>query len=1139
MKKHSMVQLIGFLLALGLALPALAQSDRAGVVGTVKDPSGAVVPSAQIKVINVATGQSYDTAGGSDGTYTVPSILEPGNYKVQASHSGFKTATTEAFTLQIGDMKKVDIVLQLGAVSQEVTVTSAPSALQTQTSDVGAVVTGREVVDLPLKDRNFTQLATLQPGVSSAYVGVLTDATAFNQGDPRAGSPPGGSNPQGSTEASRFSRSAGASISVNGLRPTNNNFTLDGVDNNEPQFGTIGVFPNPDAIGEFKIDTNDAKAEYGRGGAVVNVIYKSGTNTPHGEVYYFGQNDALNASDFVLNKNNLKKSVVRINEFGFAVGGPVMLPHYDGRNRTFFFADFLGQRNLFPNTFVTAVPTAKSRNGDFSDFDAPVIDPLTCTTPGDTSSGGCQQFPGNIIPNLKSRPDFSPQGFGLLDAYPLPNIPNVRNPDNGNPNFGGTRRNREKINSFDIKGDQKFGSANSLSARFTHDNQQRLRDNFFPGLPTAGFGAGQEIGNTRQVVISDTHIFTPTVLNEARFGWTKVDIGILNCGVEGACGSPPDFCTQLGIPNCNKGTPATTGGLLTGGFGSGFLEFTGDGGLFEVRSNNFYVADDVTIIHGKHTVKTGVSARPTKLATIDGGRSGNLKGHLQYCTPCNGDVGNIQADYLLQRPAIFSQSGTIEGGDNPLELRKTEWAFYVQDDWKATPNLTLNIGLRYELFPEFHETDARLANFDLATRSIIRAKGNDSLVNTDKSNWGPRFGFAYNFGPKKQFVFRGGYGLFHSEDAVNFPPLGSNPPVISSVAFDNFSGVTNDFNLTTGPPVAPVENPPLITANSSLVTVPKNQIIPTIHEWHVGAQWEFARSYLLDVGYAASRGRHLLATRNLGGGGNGLGVALDPAGDHINDDLLFENRASSAYNSLQASLRMRYSHGLTFLASYTYAHGIDDSTGAFNAIGETRGASGGPVDPFDFSLDRGNSSLDHRHIFVLSGIWDLPFGKGRPFANNVGNKVDRVIGGWQLNFIQTAQTGQHFDVQANSPGSGSTRADIIGDPFAGTNSDLFLNAAAFAPPAASVTNLAGNKIFVGNLSRNAFTGPDLLVTNLSIFKTTPITEHLKVQFRADFFNAWNHVNRLVPNNNISQGGFGTFDSAFPPRTIQYALKLIF
>jgi hypothetical protein len=1172
--RKSICLILGCLLATLWMAPGLAQNDKAGVGGTVKDATGALVPDATIRVINMETGQVlFPTTTGPDGTYTVPSVLPPGNYQVEASLDGFKTATSEGFTLDVGDVKTVDMKLEVGDVTERVTVTGAPSALQTSSSDVGTVITGREIVDLPLNGQNFTELATIQPGVSRSYVGVLTDATAFNQGDNRIGGGPGGSNAQGSTEASRFSRSGGASISVNGVRPTQNDFMLDGVDNNENQYGTIGIFPNPEAIQEFKIDTSGAKAEYGRGGAVVNTLYKTGSNSFHGEAYYFGQNSALNASDWTLNSNPIHqtKSVAHINEFGGQVGGPVLLPGYDGKNHTFFFVDYLRQRNRFPNPFTTTVPTAKSRSGDFSEFLrtdpktgkllGQIIDPSSCPAvtgvPGavDTSSPQCTTFNAengsNVIPNLKSNAFFSPQGFALLNAYPLPTVKGITNPGNGPYNYFGQQNNQEQISSIDAKIDHQLSDKNRIAGRFSYDNQQRLRDNYFPGLPTAGFDAGQELGNTRGVAVSDTHIFRPTILNEAKFGYLSVDIGILNCGVEGACGVPVNFCVKLGIPNCNKGTAATSGGLLIGGFGNGFVQSLGDGGLFESHSKNFYVNDDVTIIRGKHTLKAGAEARRARLDVLDGGRAGDLKGQLQYGNPGPGDIGNIQADMLLSMPARLANSGTITGGDNPLQLRKIEWGMFVQDDWKFSNDLTLNVGMRYEIFPGFYEINGRQANFLPATSTLVVPKNkSDSLINTDMSNWGPRVGFAYTLGPEKKMVLRGSFGMFYAQDGLDFPPLGRNPPVISSVSFDNTTGggITSNYNLTSGPPVAAVSSPPIITSSTALYTVPKNQIVANIQELNLGVQYQLAPQYLWTVGYVGSRSRHLLANEDLGSNMEGLGSALTPNGAHLGQDLVYDNRAYATYDSLQTSLRRNLSHGLLYLVSYTWSHGIDNSTGVFNSIGErgrpnpSLGSGPVPVDPFNWNLEKGNSSIDHRHIFVLSGVWELPFGKGKSYAGNVTGVVGRIISDWQLNFVQTAQSGQHFEVDADSKtSSGVTRADLTGSPYGGSV-DQFLNVKAFQPAATHLTTLAGNTIAVGNLSRNFFTGPALFQTDLSLFKTTNITEKVKAQLQVDFFNAWNSVNRLVPDNNIGDGQFGQFVGngvVYPPRRIQYALKVIF
>ena len=1140
------------LLGVLCSVPAFAQSDRASVTGRVTDTSGAVVGGAAVKITDSGTGAVFNTTTGGEGTYSSPAVFKPGNYKVEASHEGFKTEAMQ-IVLQISDVRQVNFTLSPGAASEIVNVTSETSQLETETSNRGEVITGRQITELPLRGRNFTNLATLMPGVSRTFVGTIGDQQQFNQGDPNAGSVPGMGDSRGDTPAARFSRSGGGNISANGLRPTNNNFSLDGVDNNEPQYNTVGLFPNPDAIQEFKVETSVGKAETGRGGANINTIFQSGSNDIHGSGFLYGQNEALNATHPEIKRQNgllaagatpLPKSAIDVREFGFTLGGPII------KDRTFIFGDYLGQRNSIPNFFKDAVPTAKSRMGDFSEFSTLVFDPVTG-----------KAFPGNIIPNLQSRPDFSAPAFKFLALFPLPNIANVKDPNNGgNPNFAGTRANSETIDAFDIKLDHRVFTNNTLSGRYSQNNQERVRANFFPKLPTAGFGAGNEIGNTRQIVVTDTQVFRPTLLNEFRFGYTKVDLGILNCGVKGACGVSPTFCSDIGIPNCNKGTPGTTGGLLTGGFGTGEFEFTGDGGLFEANSSNFYVADSVTLVSGKHTWKAGIEVRPRRLDTICGGCSGFQKGHLQYavqgdCKPGapnpSSSTCNVQSDYLLGRPAVAAFSASLAGNGSPFQLRSTEYAVFLQDDWKVAPNLTVNAGVRYEVFPAFSESKGRLANYNVASKTIRVATGSgQSLVDTAYTNVAPRIGAAYTFGPSHQFVLRGGFGVFYTQDSLDYYPLIKNPPLTSSVNINGPAfGGNQSFNLTTGPPVAPLANPPVITQDTSLFSLPINQKTGKIYEGNLTLQWQLAKDYLVDFGYVASRGHNLLAARQLGNNDNGLGLAQVPGpcaggGCFINSAVIYENRASSNYDSLQAELKKNFSYGVQGRMSYTWSHAIDDSTGVFGGAGETRGAAGGPLNPLDFRVDRSNSSLDKRHLFSGNAIWDLPFGKGKAYGGDAGPVADRLIGGWQANIIVSGQSGQPFGVQGDAPGFRTT-ANLNGDPFANRLPGFMFNPRAFSNPqpgnpgTVCVNNLAGKKICYGNSGRNRFTGPGFIRSDASIFKNTTITERVKLQIGFELFNLLNSNNHVVPDNYINDGNFGQFNNSLPPRTAQYRVKLLF
>jgi carboxypeptidase family protein len=1146
-------------LALSLAISAMAQNDRASITGRITDPSGANVVGASVKVTNINTGASFEASTNDDGRFVVPSILQVGQYRVEATKPGFKTAVSDNVELRIGDVREVDLTLQVGATSESVTVTSETPLLNTETSSQGAVIVGRQITELPLRDRNFTNLALLTPGVSRDVTAQLTDSTFFNQGDASAGSN-GVSNSQGDTPAARFGRSGGSAISANGLRAGNNNFSLDGVDNNEPIYGQIGVFPNPDAIQEFRVDTSLAKAEAGRGGAQINTAYKSGTNEIHGTASYYGQNTALNAINpgigaaralSILGGNTpaqaralLPKTVTHINEFGATVGGPII------KNKLFFFGDYLGQRNLIPAQFASAVPTQGARNGDFSAFSQQLVDPKTGNP-----------FPGNVIPNLTSRSDFSPVAQKYFNEFPLPNLPNVKDPTQfGAPNYVGVRRNQETIDSFDVKGDYRFSDKNTLAARYTRDNQTRVRANFFPVLPTAGFGAGNELGNTRQVVVTDTHIFKPTLLNELRFGYTSVELGIFNCGVEGTCGVSPTWCSDIGIPNCNKGTAATTGGALIGFgcCGPGTLEFTGDGGIFLEKSKSYYVADSVTYIQGKHSWKGGIEIRPREIDQLDSGGFGDLKGAFAWgnggvgCTTatkvCAGHTGVNQADALLSVPSDFQNSGTVGGGNNPFVLKSTEYSFFVQDDWKATNDLTLNLGVRWDEFPLYGEDSGRIGNFDPATLILNRAKGGgNNLSSTRHNNIAPRAGFAYSFGGKRQYVLRGGAGIFYALEGFGGDyPLILNPPNVNQT----FSGPSN-FQI--GPPVATVTDPPVLTTGTTLYTIPSSFKNETIYEGNLSIEYQFKNNFLLDVGYAGNRSRHLLAERQLGTGlnngqaaGNGLGAIKTTTGNFgctnptcfFGDVRTFEGRANADYDSLQAKLEKRYSMGIVGTAAYTWSHNRDNSTGLFGNPGDQRGNVGGPINALNLNADRADSALDHRHMFVASTLWDLPFGKGKKFGGSAGEMADKFIGGWQWNVVLNGTTGQHFTVVQNGrPANKVGPAYLNGvlNPASFTDGSNPANAGSIC-----YNNLAGNQFCYGNSGRNHFTGPGYFRTDMSVFKNITLTERVKMQLGLEGFNMFNQANALVPNADRGGGNFGFFQNTWlPGRLVQYRGKIIF
>ncbi len=1121
------------LLLAAFALPAYGQTNKGTIKGTVTDQNGGIVQNATVVVTNVGTNAERTLTTSDEGTYEAP-LLDPGNYKVSVSAPTFSTATQENVVVQTSSTQVVDITLTVGDVGGTVTVTAAPALVESETSERGAVVTGREVTELPLSGRNFTLLATLTPGVARAsnagFGGSGPDARQFNNGDPRAGSGgPNASNAQGDTPTARFARSGAGTLTVNGQRPTNNNFSLDGVDNNEPQFGTIGVFPNPDAIAEFKVSTSIPPAEVGRAaGAVINTTTKSGTNEFHGSLYYYGQNSALNAFHPMLKRDRAQaisrgdtfipdKAVQQIHEYGGTLGGPII------KNKTFFFFDYLGQRNNIPFPFTSTVPTALSRNGNFTEF-------ATCNGIRDPLTGN--QFPGLIIPDARQ----SAIARRILALYPLPTR-NILCPSQGTPNYASLRQNREQIDNFGIKIDHRISSNNSLTGRFNNQKLKNVRENFFPvevtgapGLPTAGFGAGEEVGNTRQLVITDTHTFSPSVLNEFRFGLTKINIGINNCGVLGACGVSPTWSSDVGIPNSNLGTEETSGGLGLGTTGTGFVEFLGDGGLFRAKSTNPYFADTLTIIKGSHVIKTGGEARVRYLNTVCGGCAGAEKGQIGFG---DGNTGNAQGDMLLDLPGFAQRSRTIGG---PFNLRMQEYGLFVQDDWKVNDRLTLNLGLRYDILPgptAPTEADGRLSYYFPEERQVVVAGGSsDRLVELDKNNFGPRIGFAYSINKEKTMIMRGGYGLLYTLDGVDYPPGVRNPPFTNI----NFSL----FTLAQGPPVITEGIDPVnVPAGTSLFTVDREQKNGMVHQFQLSFQYQFADDWSIDVGYVGNRSRNLLATFQEGNGGQG--IARNLAGDLIGSVLLYSNAAESSYDSLQMQLQKRLSRNIQGQVSYTWGHTIDNATGVFNGLGDSKNQGrNGPVHPFDLDFDRGNSVLDIRHLLSANAIIDLPFGKGQRYLNE-GGISNAILGGWQFNVIVSGRSGFPFSVVCQC---GLIRPSLVGDPFSGVATDRYMNPAAFSTAVGitSVVNDAGQTVSFGNLGRNSFRGPAIWNTDMSFFKNAhlPFTENTRMQIGIELFNAFNHTNLTVPNNNVNDpGAFGRFDGAYTGRVVQYRFKILF
>src|SRR5215470_8921039 len=1187
------------LLIVTFAISAAAQNNKGAIVGTVKDPNDALVSKAQVKVTSAKTGEVRATDTGDDGTYTVTN-LEPGTYNVSVEAQGFQTVNFVNVQVETNSRLPLDVKFaNIATSSASVTITSESAPLvESETSVRGDLITGRQVTDLPIAQRNFTLLAGLSPGVIRPNLGLLGGGGNFVAGG-------GGQN---NTEATRFRESGGSVLVVNGARATNNNFTLDGVDNKESQFGQIAIYPQPDAIAEFKVESSVPSAESGRaGGGIVSTTFKSGGNDFHGTVgeIYQGRFLSAAASKFDDPTSPPVPNYVTHNYYG-TVGGPILLPrpgegtppYYDGKNRSFFFFSLNGQRNSTPifggtgDPQAVPVPTARMRVGDFSELLRPgttrtytLAGGGTVTaTQGTIFAPNGTPIPGNDLRNCVSCGPFSAFALAYVNAFPLPNLPGAGR------NFVTNRKEHANVDSYDIRIDHRITDKNSIFGRYSKSSTARARDNFFPlgtspngnDLP-AGPSAGDEFGDSKGFTLGDTHIFSPTVVNDARFGYTRVQIGIFNTGVNGTGGFSPTVSAQLGAPNINI-SPNTSGIVLVGIVDNltnedRATEFTGDGGPFYFLSNNFHFADAVTVVKGNSTYKFGGDYRIRQNSNYDGGRNGGTKGNYQYGTTDSGfvagnyngigpnDTGSSLANFLLGYEPGFVGRGDPGG---PYFQSSKEMAFFVQDDWKASPDLTLNLGLRYDIFTAPTERYDRQANFDPATKTIQvagdNAPGGRDLANTDKNNFGPRIGFAYSgLKSDKTLVVRGGYGLLYAVDTSAAQPLTSNPgtgaasyactPITNPSGCPAFFLGRNPFDR--GVPTAPftVAAPgtsfPAPTGGGLILFNDPNRKDEMYHQYNFTIQDEFRQGWLAEVAYVGSLGRNLLVLQNIGtgndqGGPGSREVILVSAGSS-NAITATRYTGSSSYNALQSKIEKRFSKGLSLLTSYTWAHAIDDSPGGICAGGASA-RDCGPDDPLRPELERGNADTDVRHRFTFSNVWDLPFGRNRRYGADMNKGLDAAIGGWQFNNIVTWQSGPVYNVTCDGG-----RVDLIGDPSptdAQQAQGQQLNRSAFRCAVTKVfagdpdTFPGGAKSpRIGSLGRNVFRGDPQFYWDASLFKNFPISaisEAFNIQFRFSAYNVLNRVNRSFPNGDFNNtNDFARDTSEQRRRQMEFSLKLIF
>lgn len=1075
---------------------ARAQTDAARLQGHVLDPSKAVIPGAEVEVTNSGTRQTVRSiTDASTGSFSFAG-LPPGHYQLVVSKSGFKTLR-EPVTLEVAQVANLSLTLETGAMTDSIVVTDTPALVDSATSDMGTTVQTKEIEDLPLNGRNFTQLATLIPGV---HRGVPTNAAT------------GAGN---NAETFRYGTNGGAALVVNGARPQANNFLLDGGDNNESLVNTIVFFPPAEAIQEFRVQTSISPAEYGRaGGAIVNTTLKSGSNEVHGSAFDFLRNSALDARPtFAATRNSFRR-----NQFGAAIGAPIV------KNKLFIFGDYQGLRQSTPlGTDFASVPTALMRQGNFSELLNRSVSGLPSTYVIKNLQTG-QPFPGNIIPATLQ----NPVGVKYLNAYPGPNVAG-----RVQQNFQIQRQQVQNFDDFDIRMDWNPTEKDRVFNRFSFAEDNEDTSTRLPGLP-AGFGSGSQLSHNRGDIVGYTRVLTATMLNDMRLNFQRTEIGYL----------PPysdvPISANLGIPNANT-SPLLGGGALIGGSNSQ-LEYTGDYGTYLVPENTYQFADSLTIVLGNHTVKLGTNIiwRQVNLFRPKAGK-GFFSLYGNGVGP--GSTGYEVSDIL----AGFVNNYQIGAQTGMFGTRTWENGFFVQDDWRANRHLTLNLGLRWDYLTSPTEVHARQSNFNLATQSIDIATGSDDpLVRGNSPKFAPRAGFAYDLGANGKTVVRGGYGIFYFVDRGGIDnQLAQNAP-FSGISQYNYSDGyritlsgqaslnSSNWIASTGPlPTANFSNLNLRNPqNVSMVAVKPDNQLPYMQQWNLQVQRQLGNSMVGSLAYVGAGGRHLIDYYDVNSQ-----LFNTPNGTRLLPNLgaitVADARGSSNYHGFQAELQRRFTSDLQFTASYTFSRTIDDGGGAFQQTN--------PGSPQDFQriyLDRGLAEQDLRHRFVLSGVYALPFGRGRKHLSNINHAADAVLGGWQVNGILTIQSGLPFNLfSPGSPGNG--RPDQVG-PVSIHPGDTaqYFTTSAFRP--APVTP-DGVLVRPGTFGRNVLIGPGMRTLDTSLFKTFDLTERLKLEFRGEAFNIANHPIFANPNGDITAANFGQITSTLlsSERQIQFAAKMFF
>jgi hypothetical protein len=1064
--------------------------DTGQIQGTVNDTSGAIVPGATVTATAVDTNRTLTVVTNKDGGYIFPT-LPIGRYRIEVKMQGFKTVIRTGITLSVQQVAVVNMTLEVGAVTQSVEVTAAAPLLNTQQASQGQVIDSRRIQDIPLNGRDYVQLALLSEGTVQ----------------PATGSRVGG-------------------FSANGQRATQNNYMVNGVDNNDMEIASQGrqaevVKPIVDAVEEFKVQTNAYSAEFGRAaGGVLNLKIKSGTNTFHGSAWEFIRNEAMDARDY-FNSGSQPKAPFKRNQFGGTIGGPVI------KNKLFFFEALEWERRRESASVVNTLPTLKMRQGDFSELSTQIYNPDTY----DPATGTRQPFTDNIIP-----PD-------RIDSVASKVIALLPPPQTSGLSRNYTFTSPRGFNNFkdDARVDQNLGTKDTLAYTFDWQGRFQQQGNNYPGPFGVALGFTPIIFHGTVISAQWNHIISPRLVTTTKIAWNRQFTNTT---------MPLDknYNQEVGLTGVAQDIPGTAIFNV-----SGFTLFGADYYTPNLaESENRQLVSDTNFITGNHTIKFGATVQWLQ----------NYLNNPQFAlgqfifngnftrNPLGPVGGNALADFMLGIPFNSQVSTGVY-----MNLRTRYQGLYIQDTWKMTPKLTLDYGLRYDLFPPWFDKQNGLANFDpdlsnAPVVNLIVAKNGShesrALMSTFTKGFAPRFGFAYDVGHNT--VVRAGYGIFYA----TLEPSGGGQYLETNLPFKFSASVNTDsihpaVILQDGLP--DVLTPEHVTS-PVLASYQKDYHFPYNQEWNLNIQHTFGTNWLVQVGYFGSSAHHLVERLDLNqptpGPGNinarrpfqssnfpGTDVIVSPLAG-FNSQIMAGN---NTYNSFQTKLEKRFSSGFTVISNFTYSRDISDNCGGFAATGTAPGCNF--QDVRNLRAMKGLDSQHQKFRFITSYVYVLPFGKGKHFGQNWSGAVDAVLGGWTTNGIFTFASGTPFTVDsngnpANVGGTNTTIfANVVGDPArpAGVNPvDEFFNTAAF-------TNALPYTF--GNAGKNTMIGPSLGNWDFGLFKQFTIAEKVRTDFRFEAFNFTNTPYFAEPGNTVGTPTFGELTSSGPGRKLQLAVKFSF